>query len=488
MNLPYDKTCPKSIEQYSQKLINHSFRDVLAWYFKNQNELENKIKELNKNNKGGLGNLIEEYFFLKKPDNKAEADFKEAGVELKVTPYEIKKDGSYAAGERLVLSMIPYDKNIEKEFFESDIYDKIKLMLLILYLRDREIPRLDYKIGLSKLFRLVKDLNKNDLNIIIEDYNKISQKIQDGLAHKLSEGDTMYLGACTKSSDSSKTKEQYNNIKNPAKPRAFSLKTKFMSNLINNFFEKKEENEAIFKTYKLDNQTFEEKVINKLSKFYGKDEIWLKDKFKITSKAKHLYSILTLQMLGVKSDNALEFEKAGIEIKAIRIEENGKIIESMSFPSFKIKEFVKESFEESNLYNFFSESKFLFVCFKKTGETYKFIGAKFWNMPTDILEKKVKKEWNLYQKAFRYGIEFQMINNKVYNNLPKSSDTKIIHIRPHAIKSAYHIINSAINTQKPFIKGNLERDGDTLPNGDIMTKQCFWLNNDFVASLVSELR
>ena len=54
------------------------------------------------------------------------------------------------------------------------------------------------------------------LNIIIKkDWELINQKIKDGKAHELSEGDTFYLGACTKGSTAAKSlrKQPFNEIK-----------------------------------------------------------------------------------------------------------------------------------------------------------------------------------------------------------------------------------------------------------------------------------
>ena len=42
------------------------------------------------------------------------------------------------------------------------------------------------------------------MKIIKDDYEKIVRKIQNGRAHELSEGDTMYLGACTKGATAKK--------------------------------------------------------------------------------------------------------------------------------------------------------------------------------------------------------------------------------------------------------------------------------------------
>ena len=54
-----------------------------------------KTTYANKLRKGGLGNLLEEVFFGYKANSNQEADFAEAGVELKVTPYEVKKRGNF---------------------------------------------------------------------------------------------------------------------------------------------------------------------------------------------------------------------------------------------------------------------------------------------------------------------------------------------------------------------------------------------------------
>ena len=59
-----------------------------------------------------------------------EADFAEAGVELKVTPYEVTKKGELRAGERLVLTMINYDGPVEMDFYKSHAWDKMRLILL----------------------------------------------------------------------------------------------------------------------------------------------------------------------------------------------------------------------------------------------------------------------------------------------------------------------------------------------------------------------
>ena len=59
----------------------------------------------------------------------------------------------------------------------------------------------------------------------------INKKIASGKAHELSEGDTFYLGACTKGANAlSVTKQPFSEI--PAKQRAYSFKQGYVNHII----------------------------------------------------------------------------------------------------------------------------------------------------------------------------------------------------------------------------------------------------------------
>lgn len=73
-------------------------------------------------------------------------------------------------------------------------------------------------------------------------------------------------------------------------------------------------------------------------------------------------------MLSIKTNRAEEFEKANIEIKTIRIEENGIMRESISFPTINLKEFAQQEWEKSDFYNNLCSKRYLFVVFKKQGD------------------------------------------------------------------------------------------------------------------------
>jgi putative type II restriction endonuclease len=481
--LPYDETDPEDIENYAKRLIGKTFYDILKNYFKDNNlELE---KTFNKN-KGKLGNLIEKYYFYYEPNSNPHADFEKANTELKVTPYIKGKNGTLRAKERLVIGMIPNDKPIETNFEKSHVLEKLQLILLILYFHDKNKNKLDYSIDFVKLFSILGENCKKDLEIIKKDYKIIVDKIISGNAHKLSEGDTNYLGACTKGSTAEKSlqKQYYGDM--PAKRRAFSLKQSYMSYVLNTYIVGNVPTyDSIVKED--ENVYFEDIVLKKIRENIGLTISTLFEKYNIQkcnnkNKSKQVNNILVCRMLDVKGENVEEFEKANIEIKTIRIEKNNQIKESISGPSIKIKDLAQKEFENSQVYNYFSETKFLFVMFKKNKiDEYELIGAKFWNMPIDELESIGKDEWILYQNKFKEGVNFKLENGKVKNDLPKKRETKIFHLRPRARKSGYDLKKNL-----KYSKGNA-KDMDELPNGDKMTKQCFWLNNDYIIKIIKDI-
>lgn len=488
--LPYDETDPKSIEDYSQNLIGKSFAEILANNTNNsiikESQREYGQAHENKNRKGGLGELIEECFFHYKCNNDSKPDFDKAGVELKVTPYKINKNGSLSAKERLIISMIDYCNDINEPFYDSHLRKKSTLILLIYYLYKKENKnRLDYKIHYAKIFSPPEE----DLRIIEQDYNTIITKIRDGKAHELSEGDTIYLGAATKASTSSDRRNQpFSNIK--AKPRAFAFKNSYMTYILNNYIVPgKSTYEAIIKNpATLNNTTFETYILEKINQYVGlSDQELCKIFDRAYNNNKCQWIDLAYRMLGIKSNKAEEFEKANIIVKAIRINENNKMRESMSFPSFKFKELIAQEWEDSDLYNYFDQTKFLFVVFKEQGNNYLLKGCQLWNMPFNDLNSTVFEGWinikNRIKDGIKFDVKYQKNKKIITNNLPKKNDNPIVHIRPHAQKSAFKFTDPyIISILSTDTIGNLFRDANELPDGQWMTTQSFWINNSYILS------
>ena len=111
-------------------------------------------------------------------------------------------------------------------------------------------------------------------------------------------------------------------------------------------------------------------------------------------------------------------------------------------------------------------------------------------MPFDHLNRIVYDGWrNIHYLVKNRMVEFELKETRrgyiVKNNLPKKSDNPIIHIRPHAQKSAYAI---HMNDGRIYESGNINRDANMLPQGDWMTTQSFWINNNYFLEYILEFR
>lgn len=461
MNSEYDRSDPKSIERYAQGLIGRTFRNVVENDTYGVSSIED---DGGFNKKGGLGVLLEERYFHYKANSDSRPDFDEAGVELKVTPYKYNSKNEKVAKERLVITMIDYMNVVNEAFDSSHLWLKARLMLLIYYLYQKEIrDRLDYRIDFASLFTPPDE----DLAIIKADFEKIVSKIKAGKAHELSEGDTMYLAACTKSSDSSVRRSQpYSNI--PAKPRAFSFKSSYMTYVLNNYIiPNAHKVDAIITDNKI--VSFEQYVIDKINGYSGWSEEQLCAEFGVSTdenRPKNLEAILAYRILGVKSNKAEEFEKAGIRVKTIRVEANGSIRESMSFPAMKFSKIAEEEWEDSDFRNYLDETRFFFVVYKyDENGVLRLQGCKFWNIPYSDLNE-VENVWQRTKGLISGGLKFERVNGKYQSNFPKSSDNPVCHVRPHGRNSA---------------------DVDILPDGRVFPKQCFWLNREYIKRQIDDI-
>ncbi len=463
--LEYDATDPVSIEKYAKKLIGMTFSDVCDADTVNDVIVIDDNYDTShedKKRKGGLGDLIEERYFHYKCNSDSRPDFPDAGVELKVTPYKKNKNGSLSAKERLVITMIDYYAVVNESFESSHLWNKAKLILLIYYLYNDELTsRLDYKINYAQLFTPPPD----DLKIIKQDYEKIVSKIKAGKAHELSESDTLYLAASTKSSDSSVRRGQPFSTES-AKPRAFSYKSSYMTYVLNNYIVpgKSTYEPIISEDISVDFETY---IKDKINEYKGRtvNDLCKQLCIKYDKPPKNLGALIAFRILGIKSNNAEEFAKANIVTKTIRIENNNTIKESMSFPTFKFTELIQESWDDSSFGNYLRETRFFFVVYKFNEKNELVLqGSQFWNIPNKDLEE-VHRVWQKTVDIIKSGIKITERNGKKYNNLPGSSESPVCHVRPH---------------------GQNAKDTYPLPDGTEYTKQCFWLNNSYIYDQIDD--
>ncbi len=307
-----------------------------------------------------------------------------------------------------------------------------------------------------------------DLEIIRKDWELIKKKIADGKAHELSEGDTFYLGACTKGANAESTRKQpFSDI--PAKQRAFSFKQGYVNHIIASIANEPTGTygKLITSTEIAKKQTIEKIVISKFKPYYGKtiQQILKKTKTEINTKAKSFYANLTNVILGIELDkNIEEFEKAEITVKTVRLKENNLPKEDLSFSNFKYEEIIDEDWDDSNFKDIL-EHKFLFVFYQFENEELVLRKVKFWNMPyADIQE--AEKVWAKTKEIVAKGnIVKEIVKGIRHTNFPNKSFNSVSHVRPHA--------KNALDTYTLPTK-------DKLTKAKEYTKHCFWLNNTYV--------
>ena len=461
-DLPYDDTSVQSILDYGKLLLGHSLR-----------ELHPDAKHYQ--GKGGMGNSVEYNHFEYEPNNDPRPDFPEAGLELKCPPLKLLKDDSMAAKERLVLNIINYMEESQKDFETSSFWNKNKHLLLMFYLHEGGVDILDM------IFKLVRtwQFPAEDLKIIKDDWTTIHKKILDGKADELSESDTFYLAACTKGTKAGKEMREQPCSPILAQQRAYSLKEGYMNKVILFSYldtrfqqdlhinskrikqlQKKYDYEKVVKdvsAYRKE-ETFVQLIERRMKPFYGKSvaQISQETKTDVNPNSKALAYDVCRAILGIKKKKIQEFEVAGVALKSIALEaERDYVKESMSFPYIRFVDIVEQEWEESEWYRLLT-SKFLFVVFRKSVDgdklKMKLQCVFFWNMPKKDLVV-AEKLWNDTKRKVVEGD---------YENFITTKSHPVCHVRPHGTK------------------------GQTVatPQGTRKQPKCFWLNNDYILSII----
>lgn len=473
INILYDKNNENSIEEYARKLLNKSLNDVVGY------ELSHRFK--NKNSKGRLGQVVEEAYFGYKVNSKKEADFKSVGIELKVAPLKLinpkvgsellrEKEG-ISAKERIVLTMIDF-MEVHKERWESNsLIEKCGKLLLMFYIHDSNKPIEELIFKIINLW----SPSKEDLLVIKRDWETIINKVKLGKAHEISEGDTMYLGACTKGSTAEKSKRNQPFSDTKAPQRAFSLKRSYVEYIIEELLKREtylssQKEHSISERFK--GIPFDIAILEMFKDMEGYTIHQIINKYNIIRerKAKNFNRLIIDDIceltFGEKLDKLSEFKKANIEIKTIVLLPSGMPKESMSFEQIDFCEICNEEWEDSIIRDKFENKKHLWIIFKATKNytNQSELGlddivlhkAMFWNMPTSDLEGSMYRVWlDTVNK----------ISSGDYENFIKISDGEIAHIRP---------------------KGRDSKDVMLTPQGTYERKKSFWLNAKYIKEQIEK--
>ena len=484
----YDDSDLKSVVDYSQILLDKKFEQVIEEYqntpYKTYEDFHTKTisdfedKKISMKSKGQYGNYIEKYFYGYQPNNDSAADFEKIGLELKVTPFKVNKNGSISAKERLVLTILNYMEENLDDFYSTHLWQKCSKILLLFYngLLDGQTMA-DYVIKKVFLFEWFEE----DMEVILEDYKRITEKIKSGRAHELSESDGNYLSTCTKGAGKGKDFREQPFSNEPAKQRAWELKSSYMTYLINNKIFNQFEQESVVAVAKGERKTFTEIISERILEFKGMSEAELYEKFSINSKAKGKNSTLIRTMLGLTGDldKTQEFQKANMNLRVIRVDKNGLPKEDSPFKNYNFKELAtNDDWEESHPYQEICNKRFMFVIFKEVApKLFVLDRVKFWGFP-DRLETEVKRVWQETRQILVGGVKLNQNGNKISTNFPQSKINKIIFTKIHAQNTLYELKSGE------FVgKGKLS-DTDELPDGRHITKHSFWIPKKFLKEVL----
>ena len=402
--------------------------------------------------KGGFGQFLEEVYFGKKNDSISQPDFPEAGLELKTAPLSRTIKNEIRAKERVVLGMINYLNIVHEGFESSHFLHKNTSILLVFYFHDALKDYFDLEIPLVDVWQCLEEDGKQ----IRADWEFIVGKVRNGLAHEISEGDTFFLGACTKGTTKLKSQvtQPYSEI--VAQARAFCFKVSYVNHIYKVLLERQKKSKRIEYLHLLDNRplTLEQQIKNKFSPYLGKpiEEICAELALLCDPSAKGFYASVARTILGIqkKHQKIYEFDAADIQIKTIRVEPNGTAKEEMSFKAMNFCELVEQEWEDSDLYQILT-SKFFFVIFNhdKKEEPYRLSSIKMWNMP----EKDLEIAHDVWEDT-----KAKIISGD-FNQFVKIKDRRIVHVRTH---------------------GRDSNDLMITPQDTMQTKRSFWLNKAYL--------
>lgn len=455
----------QSVEELFAKLevaYNHTFRE-----FDVGHRLDNP------NNKGALGQIVEEGILGYPANSNPDADISNLGIEIKVTGIISNKNGSLRAKERLTIDMLNYFSTASLSFEDSLMWKKAHRMLIVFYRYIEGMP-----VGEMPIIKAVlNEFDPVDVEIMKRDYEFIRRRIEEGKADQLSEGDTLFLGACT-AGTGELVPQPYSEQK--AKQRKFCLKQTFLTQLVRKYVSNSEY-EHVLDIDEIKAATFEMSIQSQLQPYFGWKEAKIREHFSVKDdpNAKNRYERYLAAMLGVKGkvSETDEFQKAGIQVKTIRVQENGRIKESMSFPYFEFMDIFIQDWDDSDLKNMFLSTKYLFVVYQeKDGELY-FDRIKFWHMKESELDEVVRPVFEKLKAIISSGNIVQSVfknsagKETRKTNFPGQTDNPILHVRPHARDAS-----DTCDLPVP----------DRLTGATKYTKQCFWLNSSYVMSIISE--
>ena len=444
---------------------------------------------------GIAGDVIEQSVLEYPADNKQEADLLVDGVdtELKTTGLKRAKKSKYdyEAKEPMSITAVSPDKIAREEFYHSNLWHKLKDMLLVYYLydSDKTVPASEYANFTIQGYHF-HEFSYEDILILMNDWKIVRDFIID-VKNNNKDIKTEYPKI-------SKLRNQMLYMdtapKYPNPPR-FRLKRKVVSTIAQEYLGK--DFELLQGENKFTSYSELDKILHGFTEKHKGNSIQqiatnLGLELKRNSKGKVNKSItekILTAVFDVKTGKLRDidtFSKIGTIPKTLTLTNRGERTEDTKFDTIDFSEWTNKEiyFEDSSLYDFFANQTFLFSIFEENYDNSPlekniFIGFKRLSFDDNFIYKYVKPTWDtvrslIWSNTFCVSSMYDKNGNSRMNktgvqmeetNLPKSKNS-IIFLRG----------TSGDSTAKPL----------TI-NGYNLYQQQFWIKGSILVQMLSEI-
>lgn len=428
---------------------------------------------------GIAGDVIEQSVLGYPPDIRQEPDLDIDGVKTELKTTGMRRKGSrYDAKEPMSITAVSPDTIVNETFLDSNFWHKLEHMLFVYYLYDSPSPvkaaqYADFPIKGYQFHEFDEEdqeILKNDWEIVrdfirylqdeYEDYEDEYPRISHELRPKL-----MYIDTAPKW---------------PNRPR-FRLKRTVVSSIIQEHFEGGlEQLPGKYTTYSEINKTLHELS----EKYNGKTIEELMDLLDIDVKRvnKAIGETIIVKMFGGNSKKmqSIElFRKAGIIGKTITLTERGLRKEDMKFFTIDFNEFENENieFEDSQIYDYFTNNRILCILFQKPYGTAKmienkFLGFKMIEFSQEFVENDVRETWERIKDLIVNDKLEDVISLDKFGN-PRINSSGNVMSAPNFPKSSEGNV---------FVRGT-SSTSDVKPlniNGVRMYRQQMWVKGTYI--------
>lgn len=399
--------------------------------------------------KGNVGAQYESFFGISR-DSDPRPDFRSAGIELKSVPLLRARRG-LRVKERTYIGMIDYVRLVSEEWEAASVRKKLDHILFIYFMWERGVDGLHAPTDSFVFWRP----DPVFLERCRSDWEFVREKVRLGKAHELSESDGLALRPARKG-DGLTRQPRSSQL---AHRRAWALKPD-VTWAIRLEAQGRAQFESLAESLGVATQAeLEDAALRHFHRFVGRTVGEAADAVGVPrSNGYQFKAAVVRRALGARSVKARirEFDQLGIEIKSVRVSPLGRPWDSMSFPAFRYRDLIDQSWEDSDLI----ERLRRLLVVPLVGATDETPAADcriaepfFWSPTVDQLDE-IGREWVMYCDEIRSGKA---------DSLTPASKTRFIHVRPH---------------------GKNKADVDDAPMIGPVVKKSFWLNDSFVHELV----